>query len=106
MRLSYTKPDTVRRDGSNEVRRAYNESLLALATYFNGSFDDDWVRKLQRGFKRVGVISYHSADAFDRVETKGAAINKESVTHRRRAVACCSLFVQAGWLQLSFLWQS
>ena len=29
-RLSYTKPETVRRDGSNEVTWAFNESLLAL----------------------------------------------------------------------------
>ena len=29
-RLSYTKPETIRRDGSNEVTWAYNESLLAL----------------------------------------------------------------------------
>ena len=29
-RLSYTKPETVRRDGSNEVTWASNESLLAL----------------------------------------------------------------------------
>ena len=29
-RLSYTKPETVRRDGSNEVAWAFNESLLAL----------------------------------------------------------------------------
>ena len=30
MCLRYTKPETVRRDGSNEVTWAYNESLLAL----------------------------------------------------------------------------
>ena len=30
MRPSYTKPETVRGDGSNEVTWAYNESLLAL----------------------------------------------------------------------------
>ena len=30
MHPSYTKPETVRRDGSNEVTWAYNESLLAL----------------------------------------------------------------------------
>ena len=29
-RLTYTKPETVRRDGSNEVAWAFNESLLAL----------------------------------------------------------------------------
>ena len=29
-RLSYTKPETVRRDGSNEVTWAFNESLSAL----------------------------------------------------------------------------
>ena len=29
-RLSYTKPETARRDGSNEVTWAFNESLLAL----------------------------------------------------------------------------
>ena len=30
LRLSYTKPETVRRDGSNEVTWASNESLSAL----------------------------------------------------------------------------
>ena len=30
MCLRYTKPETLRRDGSNEVTWAYNESLLAL----------------------------------------------------------------------------
>ena len=30
MCLCYTKPETIRRDGSNEVTWAYNESLLAL----------------------------------------------------------------------------